>query len=492
MANALGNLQVAGGMGVGSYAAPTTSGQAVFSGNVGIGTTSPGTNKLQITGGTTSLGGATTITTGGLTVSAGGASITGGLNNNSGGITNAGALSGATTIGLTGAISGGTTANFSSTVTAPTFSGALSGNASTATALAASGSTCAAGSFPLGVDASGNVKSCTTVSSLAPTLTGGGASGTWGINVTGNAGSASSVAWGNVSGKPFNWSGQSGQPSWLWGSNDGSNYYVWNPSNFNVNSVDGYTFNQCLTTSCSPQFTSVVGTTNVDAGYFAVYASGNPPTRTNYITMADRVDIGELVVNYGTNGTIYKVNVTSLSDKRLKSNITSLTDVLPKVMQLKPSEYDFHDPRVKGSVRREIGLIAQDVQRLFPEIVEKTEGGPGYLALQYERLVPIAIAAIQEQQSEIATISTQLAPITLTNTGNLKIINENGNYRLVNKDNSPVTHIAAFAELAVAKLKGGLIEAQKVVIDGVDVMQKLNDQQQQIDLLKKEIEGLKK
>lgn len=35
----------------------------------------------------------------------------------------------------------------------------------------------------------------------------------------------------------WNWSGQGGQPSWLWGSNDGTNMYVWNPSNFNVNSA---------------------------------------------------------------------------------------------------------------------------------------------------------------------------------------------------------------------------------------------------------------
>ena len=35
----------------------------------------------------------------------------------------------------------------------------------------------------------------------------------------------------------FNWSGQGGQPSWLWGGNDGSNMYVYNPSNFNVNSA---------------------------------------------------------------------------------------------------------------------------------------------------------------------------------------------------------------------------------------------------------------
>lgn len=33
----------------------------------------------------------------------------------------------------------------------------------------------------------------------------------------------------------WNWSGQGGQPSWLWGGNDGANMYVYNPSNFSVN-----------------------------------------------------------------------------------------------------------------------------------------------------------------------------------------------------------------------------------------------------------------
>ena len=60
-------------------------------------------------------------------------------------------------------------------------------------------------------------------------------SGNIGSQSVNYADSAGSIAWGNVTGKPFNWSGQSGQPTWLWGSNDGTNYYVWNPSNFSVN-----------------------------------------------------------------------------------------------------------------------------------------------------------------------------------------------------------------------------------------------------------------
>ena len=81
--------------------------------------------------------------------------------------------------------------------------------------------------------------------SYSPSLTGTGASGTWGINVTGNASTAtlankaSTLAQngGSGAGMTFFWSGQAGQPSWLWGSNDGSNHYVYNPANFNVNNA---------------------------------------------------------------------------------------------------------------------------------------------------------------------------------------------------------------------------------------------------------------
>ena len=50
-------------------------------------------------------------------------------------------------------------------------------------------------------------------------------------------------AWGNLTGKPagadinFNWSGQPGQPAWLWGANDAGNAYVYSPSNFSVASA---------------------------------------------------------------------------------------------------------------------------------------------------------------------------------------------------------------------------------------------------------------
>lgn len=93
--------------------------------------------------------------------------------------------------------------------------------------------------------------------SAYPATNGSRAIGTWGINITGssasctgNAKTASSctgnsstantagkIGEGGNTGNPitFHWSGQKGQPTWMWGGNDRANQYVYNPSNFSVN-----------------------------------------------------------------------------------------------------------------------------------------------------------------------------------------------------------------------------------------------------------------
>ena len=66
---------------------------------------------------------------------------------------------------------------------------------------------------------------------------GAGASGTWGINISGRS-VISNVAdrvGNDAADMRFHWNGQSGQPNWLWGGNSPGDAYVWNPSNFNVN-----------------------------------------------------------------------------------------------------------------------------------------------------------------------------------------------------------------------------------------------------------------
>jgi len=116
-----------------------------------------------------------------------------------------------------------------------------------------------------------------------PTRGGSGASGNWAINVTGNAATSTlatkastlSQGGGNGTGMTFNWSGQSGQPTWLWGSNDGTNIYVWNPSNFNVNSATTATTANALNTSNSYTITGLTsnGTISIFPSYVSPYSS---------------------------------------------------------------------------------------------------------------------------------------------------------------------------------------------------------------------------
>ena len=159
--------------------------------------------------------------------------------------------------------------------------------------------------------------------SYSPTLTGTGASGSWGINITGSSASCTgnaatatlatkastlSQGGGNGTAMTFNWSGQSGQPTWLWGSNDGTNIYVWNPSNFNVNSAASVTGTVAIGNGGTGATTATNARTNlgIDARIRAwCHFDGTPPSAT---TLNANFNVSSVTKN-GTGD--YTVNFTS-------------------------------------------------------------------------------------------------------------------------------------------------------------------------------------
>ncbi len=89
---------------------------------------------------------------------------------------------------------------------------------------------------------------------------------------------------------------------------------------------------------------------------------------------------------------------TSTSDARLKADITSMENVLDRVMKLRPVRYRFIDRENSNT----IGFIAQDVLKLFPEVVSKDdESEESYYGIAYGNLSIISLKAIQEQQDMI-------------------------------------------------------------------------------------------
>ena len=97
----------------------------------------------------------------------------------------------------------------------------------------------------------------------------------------------------------------------------------------------------------------------------------------------------------------------TFSDRRLKENIAPMGGVLNKVLQLRPSQYSFKDDKTENP---SIGFIAQDVQTLFPEIVQEKNGR---LALTYDKFAVLAIKAIIEQQEIIEELSKRLTLVEL-------------------------------------------------------------------------------
>ena len=90
------------------------------------------------------------------------------------------------------------------------------------------------------------------------------------------------------------------------------------------------------------------------------------------------------------------------SDRRFKKNITPLGKELPKVMKLQGVHYQWRKeefPRMHFEEGTEIGLVAQQVEKIFPELVR--EDGNGYKSVSYEKLTVVLLKALQEQQQMI-------------------------------------------------------------------------------------------
>ena len=89
-------------------------------------------------------------------------------------------------------------------------------------------------------------------------------------------------------------------------------------------------------------------------------------------------------------------NLTENSDQRLKKNIQPLQGVLDQLLVLGAYSYEWKD---RASGQKYIGLLAQEVQKSFPELVRKNE--QGILSVSYTHFVPLLIEGIKEQQTRI-------------------------------------------------------------------------------------------
>jgi hypothetical protein len=90
----------------------------------------------------------------------------------------------------------------------------------------------------------------------------------------------------------------------------------------------------------------------------------------------------------------------STSDMRFKTNITPISGALDKVTQIGGYEFDWvPNEEYHGFKGHDVGVIAQEIEKVLPEVVKERDSG--YKAVKYEKIVPLLIEAIKEQQQQI-------------------------------------------------------------------------------------------
>ena len=101
-------------------------------------------------------------------------------------------------------------------------------------------------------------------------------------------------------------------------------------------------------------------------------------------------------------------DVTAYSDERLKTNVTTIENALSTVQSLRGVMFDKIDS-LSGETRQSTGVIAQETEKVLPEVVHNND--TGYKSVAYGNIVGVLIEAIKEQQEQINDLKSQLTDL---------------------------------------------------------------------------------
>jgi len=111
--------------------------------------------------------------------------------------------------------------------------------------------------------------------------------------------------------------------------------------------------------------------------------------------------------NWDTNGNLSAsgdITAYSTSDERLKDNITPIPDSLDKVLSISGNTFDWNEKSEKEG--NDVGVVAQEILEVLPEAVITRDNG--YLAVRYEKIIPLLIEAIKDQQNIILDLKNRI------------------------------------------------------------------------------------
>ena len=168
--------------------------------------------------------------------------------------------------------------------------------------------------------------------------------------------------------------------------------------------IDAYGRVTALTSGTAP-VTSITGTANQITVTGTVTPTLSLPQSVH---TGANFQINSLGVGTGATGTAGEIRATNnitayYSDDRLKTRLGLIENALDKVNSLNGFYYEANQTAqdLGYTVRKEVGLSAQEVQSILPEIVVPAPIDEKYLTIHYERVVPLLVEAIKELSRQV-------------------------------------------------------------------------------------------
>jgi hypothetical protein len=125
--------------------------------------------------------------------------------------------------------------------------------------------------------------------------------------------------------------------------------------------------------------------------------------------------ISSLGVNTAASGTAGEIRATNnitafFSDDRLKTRLGNVEEAVDKINTLDAFFYVPNQTAIDLGYKEEryVGLSAQQVQEILPEVVVPAPIDDQYLTIQYDKLVPLLVAAIKELDSKVSELTKKL------------------------------------------------------------------------------------
>jgi hypothetical protein len=175
-------------------------------------------------------------------------------------------------------------------------------------------------------------------------------------------------------------------------------------------------------TSGMATFTGTNGSDNYGRGYTAAAAAtllsgqtmniaGSATTFTSTSQNSQFNSIGVGTAGSGTAGEIRATNAVTAyySDDRLKTKLGNIEGALAKVKTLNGFYYEANETAqaLGYKPKREVGVSAQSVQAVLPEVVVPAPIDEQYLTVHYDKLVPLLIEAIKELEAKVAALEAK-------------------------------------------------------------------------------------